>query len=137
MSFYVRRVDYFNTTITDQPGEGYKFLTQLADLGINMVAFTAVPVGPTSTQLTIFPDDTPKMAVAGKRAGMALDGPHSAILVQGDDEMGALVGVHEQLQAANVNVFAATAVTDGHGRYGYVLYIRREEYERATAALGI
>jgi hypothetical protein len=51
--------------------------------------------------------------------------------------MGALVDVHEQLTAANVDVFASTGVTDGHGRYGYVLYVRPQEYERAVAALGI
>ncbi len=137
MSYSVRRVDYFNTTVRDQPGEGYKLLTQLSDLGINMLAFTAVPIGPTHTQLTIFPDETQQMATAGKHAGLTLDGPHPALLVQGDDKMGALVAVHEQLFEANVDVFASTGVADGYGRYGYVLYVRPQEYERAVAALGI
>ena len=137
MSYSVRRVDYFHATITAQTGEGYKLLTQLADLGVNMVAFTAVPIGPTRTQLTIFPDETQKMATAGERAGLSLDGPHPALLVQGDDQMGALASVHEQLCEANVDVFASTGVTDGSGRYGYVLYVRPQEYERAVEALGI
>lgn len=137
MSYKVRRADYFNATIRDQPGEGYKLLAQLADLGINMLAFTAVPVGPTRTQLTIFPDDSHKMEAAGKNAGLTLDGPHPAILVQGDDKLGALVDVHQQLYEAKVDVFAATAVTDGLGRYGYILYVREQEYDRAAAALGI
>ncbi len=137
MSFNVRRVDYFNTTIRDQPGEGYKLLTELAGLGINMLAFTAVPIGPSSTQLTIFPDDSQQLETEGKRAGFVFDGPHPAILVQGDDKMGALVGVHEKLYEANVDVFASTGVTDGHGRYGYILYVRPQEYERAVAVLGI
>jgi hypothetical protein len=137
VSFSVRRVDYFNTAIKDQLGEGYKLLNQLADLGINMLAFTAVPVGPTSTQLTIFPDDTHKLEAAGEGAGLTLDGPHPAILVQGDDKMGALADVHKQLYGARVDVFAATAVTDGHGRYGYIIYVREQEYDRAAAALGI
>ena len=34
MSFNVRRIDYFHTTVKDQPGEGYRLLMQLADLGI-------------------------------------------------------------------------------------------------------
>jgi hypothetical protein len=42
----VRRVDYFSTTVKDQPGEAYQLLTTLADLGINLLAFTAVPIGP-------------------------------------------------------------------------------------------
>ena len=33
MACSVRRVDYFTTTVTDQPGEAYKLLTALADLG--------------------------------------------------------------------------------------------------------
>ena len=137
MSFNVRRVDYFNTTVRDQPGEGHRFLVQLADLGVNMVAFTAVPVGPTSTQLTIFPDDSHKMAALGKSAGIPLDGPHPAILVQGDDKLGALVTVHKQLVGANVNVYASSGVATDAGSFGYILFIRRGEYERAVAALGI
>jgi len=36
-----------------------------------------------------------------------------------------------------VNVFASTGVTDGKGSFGYVVYIRAEEYERAAAALSV
>jgi hypothetical protein len=34
----------------------------------------------------------------------ALDAPHPAILVQGDDGLGALVRIHAKLYEANVNV---------------------------------
>lgn len=137
MSSHVRRVDYFHTTIRDQLGEGYKLLSQLAELGVNLIAFTAVPVGPTSTQLTIFPDDDPKLQTTAEGAGLVLDGPHCAIMVQGDDEMGALATIHEQLYSANVNVFASTAVSAGEGRYGYIIYVSPQEYDRAADALGI
>jgi hypothetical protein len=33
MAFKIRRADYFYTAIQNQPGEGYKLLSQLADLG--------------------------------------------------------------------------------------------------------
>jgi hypothetical protein len=59
------------------------------------------------------------------------------VLVQGDDEPGALVGVHERLYQANVNVAAATGVADGKGRYGYVLYFRPEDFDKAAAALEV
>lgn len=133
----IRRVDYFNTTIRDRPGEGYKLLTQLAELGLNLLAFTAVPVGPTHTQLTLFPADSARMAVTAQRAGMALDGPHPAFLVQGDDELGALAEIHQILAAANVNVYASSGVTDGRGSFGYLIYVRPEDCDRAAAALGI
>ena len=57
MAFRIRRVEYFTTTVHDRPGEAYKLLSQLEDLGLNLVAFTAVPVGPLHAQLTIFPED--------------------------------------------------------------------------------
>jgi hypothetical protein len=137
MGFSIRRVDYYYTTVKDQPGEAYKSLSQLAELGINLLAFTAIPVGPLHTQLTLFPEDTLKLSNEAERFGLILDGPHPALLVQGDDELGALATIHVKLFEADVNVYASTGVTDGKGSYGYVLYIRPEQYERATKALGI
>ncbi len=135
MAHSIRRVDYFYTSVRDRPGEAYKLLSQMAEMGLNMVAFTAVPVGPSRTQLTLFPEDTGKMAAAAQRAGMEVDGPHPAFLVQGDDELGALAQIHQELYRANVNVYASTGVTDGRGTYGYLVYVRPEEYERAAKAL--
>ena len=133
----IRRVDYFNTTIRDRPGEGYKLLSQLAEMGMNLVAFTAVPVGSANTQLTLFPEDTGRMASAAQRAGMRLDGPHPAFLVQGDDKLGALAEIHEELYRANVNIYASSGVTDGRGTFGYLIYVRPEDYDRAAAALDV
>ncbi len=137
MAYKIRRVQYFYTSVEDQPGEAYKLLSRLAEVGLSLLAFTAVPVGPMRTQLTLFPVDSPKMANEGKKIGLVLDGPHSALLVQGDDELGALASVHERLYQARVNVYASSGVTDGEGSYGYVVYVRPEEYERAAKALEV
>jgi predicted amino acid-binding ACT domain protein len=137
MAFRIRRVEYFTTTVQDQPGEAYKLLSQLANLGLNLLAFTAVPVGPLHAQLTIFPEDPLRMADAARKAGLVLDGPHPAFLVQGDDELGALARLHAKLYEANVNVYASSGVADGLGSFGYVVYIRPDDYERAAAALGV
>lgn len=137
MAYKIRRADYFYTTVQDKPGEGYRLLSLLAEMGINLLAATAIPVGPMRTQLTLFPEDAAKMESEAKKAGLVLDGPHRALLVQGDDELGALAGVHERLYEANVNVYASSGVTDGKGSYGYILYVRPEEYERAAAALEV
>lgn len=135
MAFRIRRVEYFYASVEDQPGQGYQLLTRLEELGLNLLAFTAVPVGPMLTQLTLFPEDPRKMAEAAKQARLELEGPYPALLVQGDDELGALADVHERLYQAKVNVYASSGVADGKGSYGYVLYVRPEEYERAAAAL--
>jgi hypothetical protein len=137
MAYRIRRVEYFHTTVVDQPGESYKVLSALAGLGVNLLAFTAVPVGPDTTQLTLFPEDPSKMKSEAQRAAMALEGPHQAILVQGDDELGALAVVHEKLFRTGVNVYASNAVSDGFGRYGYLVYVRPEDYERAARALEV
>ena len=137
MAYRIRRVEYFHTTVVDQPGEAYKVLSALAGLGVNLLGFTAVPVGPDTTQLTLFPEDTGRMASEAKRSGMVLDGPHRALLVQGDDELGALAKVHERIYRANVNVYASSGVSDGYGKYGHLIYVRPEDYERAAKALEV
>ncbi len=137
MAQHIRCVDYFYTTVKDEPGEAYRLLSSLADLGVNLLAFSAVPVGPMHTQLAIFPEDTAKLLSEAKKANIALDGPHPAILVQGDDHLGALAEVHEKLYQAGVNVYASSGVTDGKGSYGYVIYVRPDEYQRAAETLGI
>jgi len=137
MAYTIRRVDYFYTTVRDRPGEAYGLLAQMAEMGLNMLAFTALPVGPMYTQLTIFPEHTGKMISAAQRAGMKIDGPHRAFLVQGDDELGALAKIHQELYRADVNVYASSGVTDGRGAYGYLIYVRPEEYDRAARALSL
>lgn len=137
MAHEIRRVSYFYTRVRDEPGEGYRLLGRLAELGINLVAFTAVPVGPATLQLTLFPDDPSRLQAEGKRAGLGLDGPHPAMLVQGDDVLGALVELHDRLDAEGIRVFSSSGVATGAGRYGYLLYLRPEDVERAAAALGI
>ena len=34
-------------------------------------------------------------------------------------------------------MYASTGVSDGSGKYGYVLYVKEEDCERAARALGI
>jgi len=137
MAFQIRKVDYFYTTSANRPGEAYKLLSQLASLGVNLLAFTGVPVGPMRTQLTIFPEDSHQLQAAAHKAGLHLDGPQRALLAQGDDELGALARVHEKLYDESINVYASSGVADGRGSYGYVLYVRPEEFDRAAKALGL
>lgn len=137
MTFTVRRIDYFYIMIEDTPEVGYQVLTQLSEQSVNLVAITAVPFGPARTQLTVFPDDTAQMKRVAQQTNIPLDGPHPALVVQGDDEVGALVQIHERLRDANVHIFASTGVADGRGGYGYIIYVRPDEHERAAQVLGV
>jgi hypothetical protein len=137
MGYNIQKVDYFYATVQDQPGEAYKILSVLEELGVNLLAFTAVPVGPGSTQLALFPEDPEKFKHEALNAQMKLDGPHHAFLVQGDDELGALANIHLKLYEMNVNVYASSGVADGKGSYGYVIYVKPEDFGRAVEALGL
>jgi hypothetical protein len=137
MPFTIRRIDYFYATVRDEPGAAHRILSQLSGLGVNLLAFNAVPIGPTRTQLALFPEDDDKLRAAARSAGLALDGPHPALLVQGDDELGALASVHERLAAAGVDVYASSGVTDGRGSFGYVVYVREDQFEKAASAFGL
>ena len=137
MPFTIQRVEYYYTTVQDKPGEAYKLLHLLAGMGINQLAFSAIPIGPDSTQLAVFPEDPSKLAHEAKLAGMRLEGPHHALLIQGDDELGALSRIHQQLYEENINLYASSGVTDGRGSYGYLIYVREDDFERAAATLGL
>lgn len=137
MAYKVRKVRYFRTTVIDRPGEAHKVLSSLADIGINLLAFTAVPVGANQAQLSLFPDDDCQIIDEAKKVGMKLEGPNHALMVTGDDELGAFSEIHAKLAQSNVNVFASSGLTDGRGSYGYLLYLRAEDLERAAHVLGI
>ena len=137
MAYKIRRADYYYATVDDHPGEAYELLSQLASQGVNLIAITALPTGPLRTQLTLFPQDPAQMRNAAQKAGVTLDGPHRALLVQGDDEIGVLARMHSKLHQSGVDVYASTGVTDGRGGYGYIIYVRSEDFEKAAQALEV
>lgn len=137
MAYTIRRAEYFYTTVNEEPGRGYRLLSDLAGLGVNLLAFTGMPVGPMRTQMTLFPAEPSRMQEAARMAGLALDGPYAALLVQGDDELGALARIHARLEESHVHVYASSGVSDGRGSFGYILYLPPSDYERAAQVLGV
>ncbi len=137
MYYNINRVDYFYTTVKDQPGEAYKLLSALADLGVNLLAFNAIPLGSAGAQLSLFPEDSTLLSTIAKKAGIVLEGPNPALLIQGDDNVGVLAEIHQKLFNADINVYSANCVTTGKGTFGYLVYLRPDEYDRALEALGM
>ncbi len=135
MATTIKQVQYFYTTTADRPGEGFRVLSLLADIGINLLAFTAVPSGPMRTQLTLFPEDPARMKNEGERAGLRLEGPNSALMVQGDDKLGALAEVHRKLYEAEINVYASSGIADPNGSYSYIMYVQQSEMDKAIQLL--
>ena len=137
MSVKVSPVQYFYANVTDRPGEAYGFLSTIAGSGVNLLAFNAIPLGWNTTQLVLFPEDAGELVRSAAECGLVLSGPERALLVQGDDELGALVDIHRKLFEASVNVLASNAITEGQGRYGYLIYVRSDSFEKALQALDL
>ena len=135
MAFNIRVIEYFHATVKDEPGEGFALLSALASESVNLVAFTAVPHGSTETQLTLFPESTTALARAAASVGIPLDGPRRALLVQGDDELGAIAEIHRNLAQAGLNVIASTGLADTCGTFGYIIHLRQAEIDDAAQVL--
>jgi len=137
MDFDIKTVKYYQTTINNKSGEAFRLLSLFAGAGVNLLAFSALPLGSNSTQFTLFPNDVLKMTDGAKKTGLTLDGPYSALLVQGDDESGALAGIYEKLSQADINVYASNGIANIRGGYGVILYIKQEDFEKALTVLDL
>jgi hypothetical protein len=137
MADTVRIIEYFYAQVGDTPGSGRRLLEHLSERGVNLIAFTAFPIGSGQTQLDFVPENASELRKAATDAGIALFGPKRAFLFQGDDRVGALHQHHLTLANAGINVHAANGTVDGAGRFGFILWVPQEQFERAAAALEI
>ena len=133
MAFTITPVEYFYADVRDELGAAYRVLSRFAERGVELLAFTAMPTGPHRAQFALFPEDSNRLLAEARAVGLRLDGPHHALLVQGDDELGAFADVHERLVEAGVDVYASTGVVDGNGSFGYIVYVRDQQFEMAAA----
>jgi hypothetical protein len=76
----------------------------------------------------LFPEDEDAMVREGEKLGLTMTGPYPAFLVQGDDELGALVDIHCALYDGDINVVSSIGVSSGQGNFGYILYVRSEDF---------
>jgi hypothetical protein len=137
MSANIYSVDYYYTTVEDAPGQGCKFLEMLAQEDVNLLAFNAFPVGRDRTQLVIYPLNSTWLGDLARHQGLRLVGPHHAFMVHGDDELGALVGIHQKLCDAEINISSSNGISDGRGGYRYIMHVHPDDYERSLKVLGV
>lgn len=135
MSSRVKEVEYFYALVADRPGEARKLLEFLSEIQVNLLAFTAYPVGGGKSKLVFIPSDSAELERAAADAAIALTGPKKAFLIQGEDRIGALYDFHLKLSNAGINIHASNGVVDGTGRFGYVVWVNPSDYEDAAEAL--
>jgi len=137
MAETIQRAEYYYAVVEDKPGEGRKLLEFLSAHSVNLVAFTAFPLDGDKAQLDFLLEDASLLKKAADEAGILLIGPKNAFLIQGDDRTGVLVEHHLRLSDAGINVYSANGIVDGNGGFGYILWVKPEEYEKAATALGL
>ena len=131
----VKEVEYYYALVTDKPGEGRKLLEFLSEKEVDLLAFTAFPVGEGRSQLDFVPADPERLRKAADDADIALIGPKKAFLIQGENRIGALYDFHLKLSNASINIYASNGVVDGTGRFGFVIWVHPDDYENASKAL--
>ncbi|MFH2056985.1 MAG: hypothetical protein ABIJ61_13585 [bacterium] len=136
MAEIVKEVDYFYAVVNDEPGEARKLLEFCSAHGVSLLNFTAFPVGEGKSQLDFFPEVPGLLKQAADEAGVKLVGPRKAFLIQGEERIGVLVEYYLRLADAGINVFAANGSSGGERRFGYVLWVNPEDYDRAAKLLG-
>ena len=138
MALDIKSVEYYNITVAGHAGEGAKLLAVFASVGVNLLAFKAVPAKPMQTRFSLFPDDGSKLNAGAEKAGLELDGPYAALIIKGyDDESGELAGIYEKLAKAKIEISESSGIADIQGSYGVVLYLAQEDCKAAMAALGM
>jgi hypothetical protein len=136
MADTVQRVEYYYVTVTDTPGEGQRILAALKDSGVNLLAFLGFPLGYGQSQIDLVPEDPASLREAAERAGVTLSEAKQAFLIQGDDRVGAVADTTAKLAQASINLTAAAATGSGAERYGMIVWVAADDYERAAEALG-
>ncbi|MCP4583563.1 MAG: hypothetical protein GY839_18290 [candidate division Zixibacteria bacterium] len=137
MAETIKRIEYFYAIVEDRPGEARKLLEFCSAHSVNLINFTAFPVGEKLSQLDFVPEDAEKLKMAAQDAGIDLYGPKKAFLIQGEERLGILVEYHLRLAGAGINVRAANGTNDGRGGFGYILWVNQDDYEKAAATLGV
>jgi hypothetical protein len=136
MADTVRGIEYYYATIPDAPGEGQRILSALSERGVNLLAVLGFPLGGGQSQIDLVPEDPQALNDAAEQAGVTLSEPKRAFLIQGDDRVGAVADATAKLAEANVNVTAVAAAGAGSGRFGMIVWVAVDDYERAAEALG-
>jgi hypothetical protein len=132
----VRRVNYCYPIVPNRAGQGARILSEIADAGINLLAYSGFPVGGGRSQLDLVVEDIGPLRRVAQRNGWRLSKVKKGFLIQGSDQVGAVHRHLQKLAEAGINVTAADAVAAGKGRYGMLLWVKPRDYAQAARVLG-
>jgi hypothetical protein len=133
--FEPRKVSYYYVTATDRSADSPGILAELAGSGVNLLAFSMTPMGPDHTQYALFPENPEAFESIARKAGLQLSGPHRALILTGEDKVGAIDTIFRRLEGAGIHVFSSNAIAGSKGVFGLVLYVKPDEVDPAFDVL--
>lgn len=132
----VMKVNYCYPIVPNRAGQGARILSQIAEAGISLIAYSGFPLGAGRSQLDLVVKDVGPLSRLARRNGWRLSKVKRGFLIQGSDKVGAVHRHLQKLADAGINVVAADAVAAGNGRYGMILWVKPRDYARAAKTLG-
>jgi hypothetical protein len=135
MVLNITKVNFYTVTVQGQITEASKLLTIIAEAGVDLLAYNAIPINTSQTKLTLFPIDSSKMIIGVKKANVIMEGPYSAIIITGNEKPGELAEIYRKLSKASIPVEESSGIAHINGGYGVVLYLQKEDCDRAEMAL--
>ena len=100
------------------------------------MALHAFPKG-RRAQVDFVPSDPAAFKAAAKAAKWKVVGPKKALLLQGDDRVGALVDYAAKLAEAKINITAVDALAAGADRFAGIVWVKASDVKRAAKVLGV
>ena len=135
MAETVQQAPCFYVEVPDQAGQGATILSGLKEAGINLLAFTGFPIGGGKAQFNFVPENVDAFRNAASNLGLSLKEGKSALLIEGDERIGAAADTLVKLADEGISLIASHAVTAGAGRYGMILWVDSADYDKASTAL--
>lgn len=135
MADQVRKARYCYVVVPSRAGRGASVLGALAEVGVNLVAYSGFPVGGGKAQLDFVAERVGAIRRVARRHGWKVSPAKRCFVIAGDDRVGAVHRHVARLAAAGISITAADAVTAGKSRYGMVLWVKPRDYAKAARAL--
>ena len=136
MGSLIRRVIYYSVEVNDEPGEALRILSGLKQAGVNLLAGSGFPTGAGRARIDLAPRDPEEFQRVAEKIGIGPCEGKSAFLIQGDDRVGAIADICEKLANQGISIESSQALCAGLGRWGMLLCVSPNDYERAAATLG-
>ena len=131
----IRKVSYCYVKVPSRAGQAVKILGALKDAGVSLLAFSGFPIKGRKSQVDLVSHDIAGIRQVAKEQGWRLSKVKRGFHVTGADRVGAAHSILARLAKKNINVTAVDAITTAKKQYGMILWVKPNNYRRATVAL--